>query len=89
MWEGRTSMSCTISNPPSDSPGIDPSLAEALRRAYAEFQEMPGLILTEAQAARLWACDSTRCRTVLATLVERGYLVRSRTRSHHAMFVRA
>ncbi len=77
--------------PPLDQPEMERSLAETLRRAYAEFQEMPGLILTEAQAARLWACDSTLCRAVLTTLVERGYLVRSRsrTKSHDPAFVRA
>ena len=30
----------------------------ALRRAQAEFLEMPGLKLTVAQAARLWHFDS-------------------------------
>ena len=30
----------------------------AVRRAEAEFLEMPGLKLTEAQAARLWSCDA-------------------------------
>ncbi len=75
--------------PPLGSPGTEGSLDDAVLRAYADFREMPGLMLTEAQAARLWACDSTQCRTVLATLVERGYLLRSRTRSHDALFVRA
>jgi hypothetical protein len=54
--------------------------AEALRRAQAEFQEMPGLRLTEAQAARLWSFDSALCSAVLTTLVDRHYLVRSRDR---------
>ena len=36
---------------------LSESYAVALRRAQAEFLEMPGLQLTEAQAARLWAFD--------------------------------
>ena len=38
---------------------------------------MPGLILTEAQAQRLWALDDRTCRIVLATLVERSFLRRT------------
>jgi hypothetical protein len=52
--------------------------AAALRRARAEFLEMPGLRLTEAQAARLWASDSTMCRAVLKHLVETRFLIRTR-----------
>ena len=50
----------------------------ALRRAQAEFDEMPGLQLTVAQAARLWAFDSALCTAVLSTLVERRFLVQTR-----------
>ena len=59
--------------------------AVALRRAQAEFLEMPGLQLTEAQAARLWAFDSALCSAVLSTLVESRFLVRRR----NASFARA
>jgi hypothetical protein len=38
---------------------------------------MPGLILTELQAQRLWAIDDRTCRVVLATLVERNFLRRT------------
>jgi hypothetical protein len=51
---------------------------ETLKRAEAEFLEMPGLQVTEAQAARLWGADSDVCRAVLRTLVERRFLVRTR-----------
>jgi hypothetical protein len=61
---------------PSDTSGE--RFAEALRRAQAEFREMPGLKLTEAQAARLWDFDSALCNAVLSTLVDRRFLVRSR-----------
>ncbi len=50
----------------------------ALRRAQADFMEMPGLQLTEAQAARLWCFDSELCSRVLATLVESRFLMRTR-----------
>ena len=52
--------------------------AEALRRTQAEFREMPGLKLTEAQAARLLSFDSALCSAVLSTLVDRRFLTRSR-----------
>ena len=48
-----------------------------LRRIQGEYQEMPGLTLTEAQAQRLWDLDRTTCSTVLATLTERGFLKRT------------
>lgn len=43
-------------------------------RVTAEFQEMPGLKLTVAQAARLFSIDAARCAWVLGALVERGVL---------------
>jgi hypothetical protein len=57
----------------------------ALRRAQAEFNEMPGLQLTVAQASRLWSFDSVLCSAVLSTLVERRFLVQTR----NASFARA
>lgn len=57
----------------------------ALKRAQAEFLEMPGLQLTEAQAARLWSFDSALCSAVLSALVESRFLVRTR----NASFLRA
>ena len=50
----------------------------AVHRAQSEFMEMPGLLLTEAQAARLWAFDERLCRAVLAHLVDMHFLVRTR-----------
>jgi hypothetical protein len=69
---------------PSDDELAD-VFAFALRRAQAEFVEMPGLQLTEAQAARLWSFDSALCSAVLSALVKSGFLVRTRS----AAFVRA
>ncbi len=39
---------------------------------------MPGLRLTIPQAARLWALESSTCTSVLQTLVEMRFLVRTR-----------
>ena len=54
------------------------TFASALRRAQADFLEMPGLQLTEAQAARLWCFDSALCGRVLESLVASRFLVRTR-----------
>ena len=72
---------------PSTAAAIMPGdeFASAVRRAQAEFLEMPGLHLTERQAARLWAFDEGLCRAVLAHLVEMRFLVRTR----HSAFARA
>jgi hypothetical protein len=63
----------------------DETFSVALRRAKAEFLEMPGLRRTPAQAQRLWAFDRALCDAVLATLVEARFLVQSR----NASFIRA
>ena len=57
--------------------------AALLQRARAEYLEMPGLQLTVAQAARLWALDAELCDHLLASLVESRFLVRNKT-SHFA-----
>jgi hypothetical protein len=62
----------------------DPIFADALRRVKAEYLEMPGLQLTPAQAARLWALDGRLCESVLTALVEARFLIRTRA----AAFVR-
>jgi hypothetical protein len=48
-------------------------IAERIR---GEFREMPGLILTAAQACRLWSLDVSTCHAALATLVDAGFLCR-------------
>ena len=56
---------------PFDDDGLD-----VLRqRVSAEFHEMPGLLLTLSQAARLFSVDAARCERVLHTLVDHGVLV--------------
>jgi hypothetical protein len=59
-----------MSSPSSATTGVNDEFVRAVSRARAEFLEMPGLLLTEAQAARLWAFDDGLCRAVLAHLVE-------------------
>ena len=44
----------------------------------AEYLEIPGLHLTSAQARRLWGLDDETCDQLLATLVDSGFLRRTR-----------
>lgn len=60
-------------------------MSPTIRRIQCEYEEMPGLKLTETQARRLWALDGDTCRLVLATLLERRFLKRTAT----GMYVRA
>lgn len=43
-------------------------------RIRGEFNEMPGLQLTIAQAARLWGLDQASCRRVIDALVDAAFL---------------
>lgn len=58
------------------------SASPTIRRIQCEYDEMPGLKLTEAQAQRLWSLDGTTCRLVLAALLERRFLRRTVTGSY-------
>jgi hypothetical protein len=49
-----------------------------LRRIRGEFLEMPGLRLTETQAARLWGMDLTVCSELLRALIDTRFLFRTR-----------
>ena len=49
----------------------------ALRRARADFLEMPGLQLTPAQARRLWMLEADDCEAVLAELLATNFIRRS------------
>jgi hypothetical protein len=46
------------------------------RMVRAEYQEMPGLVLTPSQAARLWSEDVGVMERLLTDLVRDGFLVR-------------
>jgi hypothetical protein len=45
-----------------------------IQRVRAEFNEMPGLRLTPAQAARLLGLDRRSCERVINTLVHSAFL---------------
>ena len=51
---------------------------DLIQRLKAEFLEMPGLKLTEAQAQRLWTLDATLCSELLETLVNTNFLFKTR-----------
>jgi DNA-binding IclR family transcriptional regulator len=53
------------------------TLDTLLSRVRAEFVEMPGLSLTEGQAARLWQVDPTTTADLLRRLVEARFLART------------
>lgn len=48
-----------------------------LLRVQSEFLEMPGLRLTPAQAARLWAIDRATTEALLDGLTSSGFLARN------------
>jgi hypothetical protein len=80
VYASEAVMNCDAHVDPTQAP----EFAVVLRRAEAEFLEMPGLKLTESQAARLWASNSALCRAVLMRLVETRFLIQTR----HAAFTR-
>ena len=52
------------------------SRAELLRRMEVEYYGIPGLVLTLAQAKRLFGLSDDICARVLTTLIDRGVLRR-------------
>jgi len=48
-----------------------------LLRVRSEFNEMPGLRLTPAQAARLLGLDASSCQRVINALVGTAFLTRT------------
>lgn len=50
----------------------------------SEFNEMPGMRLTLAQARRLWSLSLEECEDLLERLVRAGFL----TRDEHDRYVR-
>ena len=51
------------------------------QRVRAEFEEMPGLTLTEHQAAKLFGIEQKVCRDVIDRLVDAAYLEKTRSGS--------
>jgi hypothetical protein len=60
------------------TPTRDASGDDLVHRLKAEFLEMPGLKLTQAQAQRLWGLDAISCATLLEALVTTNFLFRTR-----------
>jgi DNA-binding IclR family transcriptional regulator len=52
-------------------------IRDTLDRILDEFQQLPSLRLTVAQAARLWTLDRSVCDALLAALVDARFLVRT------------
>jgi hypothetical protein len=52
-------------------------LGRIAQRVRGEFNEMPGMELTEEQAARLWGLEPTACRGVVELLVGDAFLRRT------------
>ena len=52
----------------------DEGTTQLLHRIRSEFLEMPGLRLTSAQAARLWALDRQTSERLLEGLTMTGFL---------------
>ena len=44
------------------------------KRVLAEFEEMPGMTLTQHQASKLFGLEPELCRVVLDSLVDLAYL---------------
>jgi hypothetical protein len=66
----------TLDRRPTQDARLD-ELLPIIRRIRCEYQEMPGLMLTEAQARRLWSLDGRTCRRILTVLLERQFLRRT------------
>lgn len=52
---------------------------DAVTRIAVDYIEMPDLIVTARQATRLWNIPADICERALAALVDRGFLVQTRT----------
>ena len=72
-------MSATMAPPASRvsaarSKRFDVSMSADLARIRSEYTEMPGLVLTLPQAARLWGFGSRRAAELLTVLLDAGFL---------------
>jgi hypothetical protein len=56
-----------------------PPLEALVARVRGEYQEMPGLRLTLAQACRLWQVDASTCESLLEQLVRERFLYKTNT----------
>ena len=56
---------------------VNQSVEDLIQRVRAEYLEMPGLHLTDAQARRLWALDKSICQRLLHSLLDAQFLTRT------------
>ena len=61
------------------------AVQDLARRVQAEYQEMPGLSVTLAQAQKLLAADQRTCAAVFKLLISRGVL----RKTAHGRYIRA
>ena len=64
---------------PIDARASESIREDTVRMVRAEYREMPGLGLTMAQAARLFALTPHELEHVLAQLIDEGLVFRDRT----------
>jgi len=57
-------------------PVAEATHTESIRFIRAEYEEMPGLVLTCAQIRRMWGIDCDACGRVMNRLVADGFVVR-------------
>ena len=62
-------------SPTARSKRSDESITADLARVRSEYVEMPGLVLTLPQAARLYGFSTQRAAEILAALLDSGFLV--------------
>ena len=53
----------------------DRPMSRDMARIRNEYVEMPGLVLTLQEAARLWSLSESRSQLLLSLLVEAGFLI--------------
>jgi hypothetical protein len=62
-----------------EEPAMPSTIARLVSLVRSEFAEMPGLSLTEHQAARLWQVPPADAASALGALVDARFLARSST----------
>ena len=61
---------------PARDEGAEESIEDLAVRVRAEYEEMPGLVLTRPQFCRMFGLNSPMCDAVVRELIEAGVLVR-------------
>ena len=63
----------------------DRLMSRDMARIRNEYVEMPGLVLTLPQAARLWSLSESRSQLLLSLLVEAGFLICDKNTGYRRM----